>query len=52
LVTPKDAPQTEEPEHELLGDAVHPDVPLTAGERDLVRWLVREEMRRWIQEQE
>jgi hypothetical protein len=51
-VTPKDAPRTDEAEHELPGDAVHPEVPLTQGERDLVRWLVREEIRRCMQEQE
>jgi hypothetical protein len=51
-VTPTDAAPTEEAEHELPGEAVHPEVPLTQGERDLVRWLVREEIRRWTQQNE
>lgn len=37
---------------ELPEPEVHPTIPLTPAERELVREAIRQEIQRWIREQE
>jgi len=51
-VTTEDTSRDDEVGQQLPDESVHPTIPLTAAERDFVRWLLREEIRRWMREHE